>query len=191
MNQTHILRLVIQCLTGQKKPENSFVDICIQIASNLIDSEKVDKIANGLIGHFDFDYGYITRLPWNFSSLSERKIKRGLFSHSSDVNETDHAWTFHKLGVLDGFIKRIYPINYLNDSHSNSIPLKKMISDFGTIENVTADIFKWTLNSKELDHLKTNAEINEISIITPGLEFLKTDKAKVINKKMKLRNASC
>jgi hypothetical protein len=177
-------------LNWTKKPDNSSIDVCIQIASNIIDSEKVDKIAKGLIESYDFDYGYITKLPWNYDSNSERKLKIGLFSITSDVNETDHAWTFHKLAVLDGFIKRLYPINYLNDSHVKSSKLKELLSNFGAIENVTKRIYKWTLDSNEIEILKKNEDIYEMSIITPGLEFLKTDKAKVINNKMKLKNAS-
>ncbi len=173
------------------KPDNSSVDVCIQIASNLCDSEKVDKIVGGLIENSDFDYGYITKLPWNFDSSSKRKLKRGLFTISSDVNEIEHAWTFHKLGVCNGFIKRIYPINYLNDSHLKSIRLKELLSGFGTIENVNKDIYKWTLDSNEIVQLRRNEIINEISIITPELGFLKTEKARMFYDKMKLKNGSC
>ena len=108
-------------LNWTEQPENSSIDISIQIASDLAELNTIELITKNLITSFDFDYGYITKLPSNYDSGTERKIKKGLFSTSVEVNEIDHAWTFHSVGILDGFIKRLYPVNYLNKSHFSDL----------------------------------------------------------------------
>lgn len=178
-------------LNWTEKPENSSVEISIQIASEFAELKMIELTTKNLITSFDFEYGYITKLPSNYDSGTERKIKKGLFSTSVEVNETDHAWTFHSVGILDGFIKRLYPINYLNKSHFSDLRIKELILKYGILEKISDNISKWTLNSEEIDILKHNEEIQNISIITSDLGFLKTDKAKVFKEKMNLKKASC
>ena len=178
-------------LNYTEPPENSKIDISIQVSSEFLDYKSVEKITEQLIQSFDFEYGYITKLPSNYDSRSERKIKRGLFSTSTEVNEIDHAWTFHSIGILDGFIKRLYSVNYLNKSHFADLKTKEITLQYGNTENITDNITKWTLSTEEIDKLKNNEQVRKISIITDNLGFLKTEKAKVFKGKMELKKASC
>ncbi|MFY7669460.1 hypothetical protein ACOSP6_00095 [Tenacibaculum sp. MEBiC06402] len=174
-------------LNWTEQPENSSINISIQIATDFADLNMIELTTKNLITFFDFEYGYITKVPSNYDSLTERKIKKGLFSTSIDVNETDHAWTFHSIGILDGFIKRLYPVNYLNKSHLSDLTTKELTLKYGIIENISDNICKWTLNSEEFENLKNNEQIQKISIITNDLGFLKTDKAKLFRDKMELK----
>jgi hypothetical protein len=179
-------------LNWTEKPENSSIEISIQIASEFAQLKMIELTTKNLITRFDFEYGYITKLPSNYDSGTERKIKKGLFSTSVEVNEIDHAWTFHSVGILDGFIKRLYPINYLNKSHFSDLITKVLILKYGTTENISDSITKWTLSMEEIDKIKNNEQVRKISIITDNLGFLKTDKAKVFKGKMELKKkASC
>ncbi len=178
-------------LNWTEQPENSSVNISIQIASELVELNSIELITENLIESFDFEYGYITKLPSNYDSGTERKIKKGLFSTSVEVNETDHVWTFHSVGILDGFIKRLYPVNYLNKSHFADLRTKELVSEYGIVENISDSISKWTLSLEEIDSLKNNEQIRKISVITDDLGFLKTEKAKVFKGKMELKKASC
>lgn len=174
-------------LNWTEQPENSSINISIQIAREFADLNTIELTAKDLITSFDFEYGYITKLPSNYDSGTERKIKKGLFSTSIEVNETDHVWTFHSVGMLDGFIKRLYPVNYLNKSHLSDLTTKELILKYGIMENISENICKWTLNSEEIESLKNNEQIQKISIITNDFEFLKTDKAKLFKDKMELK----
>ncbi len=165
-------------------PENSSIDIQIQISCELAEQNAIELITENLIESFDFEYGYITKLPSNYDSGTERKIKKSLFSSSIDVNETDQVWTFHSVGILDGFIKRLYPVNYLNKSHFADLKTKELTLKYGITENISNSISKWTLSLEELDILKNNEQIQKLSIITDDLRFLKTEKAKVFKEKM-------
>jgi len=170
-----------------EQPKNSTIDICIQIASEFAEQNFIEQITEQLIKRYDFEYGYITKLPSNYDSGTERKIKKGLFSTSVEVNEVDHAWTFNSIGILDGFIKRIYSINYLNKSHLFELSKIELLSKYGDIENITENISKWALNTQEFESLKNNEQIEQMSIITSDLGFLKTEKSKLFKDKMKLK----
>jgi hypothetical protein len=178
-------------LNRTEHPENSTIAVTIQIASEFAELDTIELITKELIISFDFEYGYITKLPSNYDSGTERKIKKGLFSTSVEVNEIDHAWTFHSVGILDGFIKRIYPVNYLNKSHFSDLRTKEVILEYGIAENISDCICKWSLSKEEIESLKTNDQIRKISIITENLDFLKTEKAKLFKEKMEVKKASC
>jgi hypothetical protein len=139
--------------------ESSSIDILIQISNELVEQNSIEQITENLIASFDFEYGYITKLPSNYDSGTERKIKKGLFSSNVDVNENDLIWTFHSVGILYGFIKCLYPVNYLNKSHFVDLATKEMILEYGITEKVTKDIYKWTLNLEELEKIKNNKQI--------------------------------
>jgi hypothetical protein len=178
-------------LNWTEQPENSSIDISIQISSEFAELKSIELITKNLITNFDFEYGYITKLSSNYDSGTERKIKKGLFSTNVEVNETDPVWTFHSVGILDGFIKRLYSVNYLNKSHFGNLKIKKLILEYGITEIISDNISKWTLSSEEIDNLKNNKQIQKSSIITDDLGFLKTEKAKVFKGKMELKKASC
>ncbi|MDF1698564.1 MAG: hypothetical protein P1U56_22120 [Saprospiraceae bacterium] len=174
-------------LNWTERPENSSINISIQIAREYAELNTIERITKNLITSFDFEYGYITKLPSNYDSGTERKTKKGLFSTSVEVNEMDHAWTFHSIGILHGFIKRIYPINYLNKSHFSDVLTKELILNYGNTENISDNITKWTLSPDEIKFLKNNEQIQKISILTDSLDFLKTEEAKVFKGKMELK----
>ena len=178
-------------LNYTEQPNNSKVDICIQVSSEFIEKKNIEWLTEKLIESFDFEYGFITKLPENYDSSTERKVKKGLFSTSVRSHENDGVWTFHSVAILDGFIKRLYPINYLNKSHFNDSSIKEIISKNGHTKKISENITKWTLNLEEIEKLKTYQQIKEISILTPELEFLKTEKAKAFKDKMELKKASC
>ena len=178
-------------LNYMEQPLNSALKICIQVSSEFANQKTIERIAEELTKTFDFEYGYVTKLPANYDSETERKIKKGLFSTSVEVNNTDLAWTFHLVGIQNGYIKSLYPLNYLNKSHFNDSNFKERILKYGTFENISDKVFKWSLNSDELDDLKKDKQIKSISIITDNLEFLQTDKAKSFNDKMNTKKASC
>ena len=178
-------------LNYTEQPKFSKIDISLQISSEFLDQNSIEQITEQLIINYDFEYGYITKLPSNYDSGNERKIKKGLFLTDIKVNEIDHAWTFHSVGILDGFIKHLYPVNYLNKSHFTDLLTKELILKYGIVENISDSISKWTLSPEEIDTLKNNEQIKNISIITSDLGFLKTEKAKVFKDKMELKKASC
>ena len=85
-------------LNYTEQPQNSALEISIQVSSEFADQKSIEKIVEELTNTFDFEYGYVTKLPANYDSGTERKIKKGLFSTSVEVNNTDNYESF--LGLL-------------------------------------------------------------------------------------------
>jgi len=146
------------------RPDKSTIDICIQIALDRIEQKNENQIAEELIPMFQFDYGYKTKIPSNYIAVTERKIKKGLFSTKVEINHIDKAWTSHSTGILEGHIREIYPTNFLNKSHFENSAIKHLIYSNGSTKEITEHILKWTLTSEEIKTLKTKKSIQEISI---------------------------
>tara|TARA_R110002051_G_C8616887_1_gene482717 strand:+ start:61 stop:813 length:753 start_codon:yes stop_codon:yes gene_type:complete len=153
-----------QMLNLNDKPENSTIDFHLQISTKYCDENWILEFNQHLIDELDFDYGYTTQLDSDFDSLTERKIKKGLFSSSVRILAKDHIWTSNKIDILNGTIKNLYPINYINESHLTNSEQKKIIPEFGTLSKVNNRIYKWNLTDLDIEKLKKTkrAELNLI-----------------------------
>ena len=141
-------------LNLNEKPEKETIDFCLQISTKYCDKDSILEFNRVLINELDFDYGYTTQLNSNYDSETERKIKKGLFSTSVNIIEKDHIWTSNKINILNGTLKNLYPINYLNKSHLSNSEQKKIISEFGNLSEVNNRIYKWNLTDLEIEKLK-------------------------------------
>ncbi|MBK7131128.1 MAG: hypothetical protein IPH66_17460 [Crocinitomicaceae bacterium] len=167
------------------KPEFSYIEICIQISSKFADQSTIENISENLIVRYDFEYGYCIKLPSNYNAGNERKIKKNLFSSSVEVSEIDHRWNFHLIGIKSGFIKQLYNINFLNESHFSAPCFKELIKTHGKSTKINGSIQKWTLSSTELESLKHNTHVVEKSIVADGPVFMSSQEAKEFSDKMK------
>ena len=143
-----------QMLNLNEKPEKETIDFCLQISTKYCDRDLILELNRILISELDFDYGYTTQLDANYDSGTERKIKKGLFSTSVNTLEKDQIWTSTKINILNGTIKNLYPINYLNKSHLSNLEQKKIISEFGNLSEVNNRIYNWNLTDLEIEKLK-------------------------------------
>tara|TARA_R110002072_G_C7782688_1_gene520208 strand:+ start:31 stop:783 length:753 start_codon:yes stop_codon:yes gene_type:complete len=143
-----------QMLNLNEKPEKETIDFCLQISTKYCDRDLILELNRVLINELNFDYGYTTQLESNYDSGTERKIKKGLFSTSVNILAKDLIWTSTKINILNGTIKNLYPINYLNKSHLSNSEQKKIISEFGNLSKVNNRIYKWNLTDLEIEKLK-------------------------------------
>ncbi|SEL53970.1 hypothetical protein SAMN04487910_2757 [Aquimarina amphilecti] len=174
-----------QILNYTEKPQNSFIEISIQITDKKINRPDAERIAEKLIIDYEFEYAYITRLPSDYSISTERKMKQGLFSKKMEILKTDHIWPSHLVAINDSYIKKPYRINYLNISQITALKRNSIFSEYGIVKAISSKITKWSLNEQELEHVLADKKIKEISILTPELGFLNTDKAKEYENLMK------
>lgn len=143
-----------QMLNLNEKPEKETIDFSLQISTKYCDRDSILELNRVLINNLDFDYGYTTELDSNYDSETERQIKKRLFSSSVSILEKDHIWTSTKINILNGTIKNLYPVNYLNKSHFSNSEQKKIISEFGNLSNVNNRIYEWDLTDLEIEKLK-------------------------------------
>lgn len=143
-----------QMMNSTDKPEHSTIDFCLQMNTKYCNEKSIMEFNKALIDKLNFDYGYTTQLDSDFDSGTERKIKKGLFSISIKILEKDHIWTSKKTNILNGIIKNIYPINYINGSHLTNSEQKKIISEFGNLSKVNNRIHEWSLTDLDIEKLK-------------------------------------
>ena len=148
-----------QMLNLKEKPKKSTIDFCLQIKTEYINEKTILGFNKTLIEELDFDYGYTTKLASDFDAETERKIKKGLFSTSVKILEKDYKWNLEKTNILNGVIKNLYPINYLNESHFTNPEQKKTISEFGELKKLNNRIYKWNLTDSEIEKLKSTKRI--------------------------------
>lgn len=148
-----------QMLNLTEKPKKSTIDFCLQIKAEFVNEKTILELNKNLITELDFDYGYTTKLTSDFDAGTERKIKKGLFSTSVKILDKDFKWSSEKTNILNGAIKNLYPINYLNESHFTSPEKKKIISEFGELEKINDKIYKWNISNSEIEKLKNTKRI--------------------------------
>ncbi|WP_179319333.1 hypothetical protein [Winogradskyella helgolandensis] len=143
-----------QMLNLKEKPEKSTIDFCLQLSTEYCNEKSILEFNRILIDELGFDYGYTTKLDSNFDSGTERKMKKGLFSTSVNILEKDHTWNSNKVEILNGIIKNLYPINYINESHLTNSGQKKIISEFGILSKTNNRIYLWNLTDLNIEYLK-------------------------------------
>ena len=153
-----------QMLNLNEKTEKETIDFSLQISTEYCDEKSIIELNRIIITELEFDYGYTTQLDSNFDSGTERKIKKGLFSTSVEILDKDHIWTSKKINILNGTIKNLYPINYLNKSHLSNSEQKKTILEFGNLNKVNSRIYEWTLTDLDIDKLK-KTKLTELNLV--------------------------
>ncbi len=95
-----------------------FGSIAVTIAydEDFFKLDEAIQFITSFSGDLGFEYGYITKLSDKYDFTVERKIKNGLFSSGIDITPLDSQWVNHSYGIKEGFIKKVYAINFLNDS---------------------------------------------------------------------------
>lgn len=183
-NHSALLTISNHMLNWTKKPEYSSIDIVIELPEEKIDQSKSEVLAEELAREYKFEYGYCMIIPMNYDSTTERKLRNGIFSKEVMIDDSDIAWEFHKLGIREGYIKKLYPINYLNKKQLQKLSIGNFLQNYGELESISNDLYKWILPFEDYDFIRKNESIKQLSIITDNLAFLNTGIAKIIKQKM-------
>lgn len=163
---------LLNYLKNAKRPDNSAIDISFQVDEDLIENTMVQILAEQLTKQFSFEYGYIDKFPTN-RFQGEKKVKKGLFSNSVSVDEMDHLWTNHQIGIINGYLKKLYLINYLNQSQKSNPAISNLIQSYGQNNQVSDKIVRWEVTNEELKELMSSDELLDSCIVTEDFRFLK------------------
>lgn len=170
-----------------KKPIKSGLSIDIALKSIYVSQDFIKEFARLLIATYGLDYGYITKFPASIDLGTETKIMNRFFmTYTKGDNSKDLAWFFHRTGILSGYIKQLYPINYLNESHLSDTEFKEIITTTGKTVKVNDRITEWSLNEEEFLRLQNNQYIYAKSIITNNMSFLETEQSKRFYEEMRI-----
>ena len=174
---------LLNYLTNRKRPDNSTIDISFQVDEGLLVDSMTQALAEQLIKKFSFEYGYIQKFPTN-RFHGEKKIKKGLFSTSVSVYEMDHLWTNHQIGIINGYLKKLYLINYINHSQKSNPTISKLIQSYGQNNRISDTMDKWELTTVELQELMNSDELLDSCIVTDDSRFLKNPISTQLKTKM-------
>ncbi len=154
-----------------KRPGNSTIEISLQVNGEYIDRPGMHILAEELIQKFRFEYGYIHTFPTR-KFQGEKKLKKGLLSTSVSVDKTDQIWRNHQIGILHGYLKKLYYTNYLNKSQQGNSLIADFSATKGEIKTISDDITRWTLSDDEFQNLSRSAELEDVCIVTEDSGFL-------------------
>lgn len=126
--------------------------ILLFVPESLCDYPVMETFTTLLSDIFPVDYGFIFKLPENYLASTESKIKKGFFGSSASTNPIEMFWQQNITRIDNGFLKGIYPVNFINQSVINHAEFKKEIIDAktGSINTINPTLYKWTLQESEI-----------------------------------------
>ncbi|MDX2303705.1 MAG: hypothetical protein NW226_12950 [Microscillaceae bacterium] len=170
-------------------PQIGSIEITVSIKESIF---QLDSFSHFLIKSYDvfsFDYGYIVFLDESYDFLTERKLKSTLFGTKNNVKEIDHIWISHCMGVNYGFIKKLYPINFLNETHLAQPLFQTLMNKSGSSYKLNDRITVWLIDDNNLDSF--NQDLSEggycIGDEKGYQNFLNTKYAKIFYDQMKFK----
>uniref|UniRef100_UPI0040483BBC hypothetical protein n=1 Tax=Roseivirga sp. TaxID=1964215 RepID=UPI0040483BBC len=162
---------LLNYLKNAKRPNHSTIHIFFQVDADLVEISEIQLLAKELINNFSFDYGYLHKFPTN-KFLGEKRVKKGFFSTSVSVDEIDLLWRNHQIGILHGYLKKLYFVNYINKNQASNPEISNLINSYGETEQISDDILKWKLRDDEFQTLIALADLLNSCIVTEDLRFL-------------------
>jgi hypothetical protein len=139
-------------LNDMKPKDKDYQAIEFSINEKLCDYEKMEQIYSELETAFPPNYAVIFKLPTNYMSSTESKIKDGLFSYSVAKNPKENIWRQYIDKVDGAILKDIYPISFINESvfTSDSFQDNIVSKNIGTLLPRDRSLRKWTLKADEI-----------------------------------------
>ena len=135
----------------------SFVEVLIAVNIPFLDLIKQSDFIENMHFKFGFNYGYGLNLDNTFDFVTERKIKKSFFgfSSSSSISKKDIDWRKSINKIKDGYVKKIYPFNLLNQNQFQSSQINHFIcKGIGEVTTINKNLIIWNLNENELLSLK-------------------------------------
>jgi len=134
-------------------PQYGSIDVYFNIDKDFFDLDSLIIYLQDGFTNYSFDYGYIAKLTNEYSLESEKKYKKSIFGGISLESDKDSQfWNQHKYAMKQGFLRKIYPINFLNNSQLEQKIIKRLKSKkIGQFNKTNSNITMWVLNEKEYE----------------------------------------
>jgi hypothetical protein len=131
--------------------EGMYASIVLELMfdENLVDQDALISMTDSLYDVFEFEYGYIFSQAKS-KTISEGELRKGLLSYSEIQNPEYFKWTQNELSIKSGFIRSVYPVNFLSSVHLNKPELSEVIAEFGLLEEHSG-YSVWKLDATELE----------------------------------------
>ncbi|UKN02718.1 hypothetical protein K6119_04215 [Paracrocinitomix mangrovi] len=163
------------------KIDSDSIVIELMFDENTITDKGLVSLGKRLFEVLSFEYGYIFSQSKIFS-ISEGKIKNGIFFYSEKENAEYQKWSKYSAATKFGFIRNVYKLNFLSPNHLENEDLNKVVKSIGQLN--TYDHFSiWTLTDSEVEQaLKL---LNLSSVLVKNESFNDTEICQKIDDEIK------
>ncbi|WP_462248962.1 hypothetical protein [Ekhidna sp.] len=138
------------------------ISLELMIDGEIASNDEIIKLAERFYSAFQFQYGFQFDQSKNFS-ISEGKIKNGLFSYSEKNNEGYGKWSKYASAIKDGYLRNIYCVNLISEEHLHNEILKDLAEKFGTL-NRRQNFYLWKLDNNEVENVKSQLKNSELLV---------------------------
>ncbi|UZJ64012.1 hypothetical protein OKW96_16590 [Sphingobacterium sp. KU25419] len=150
---SNVLLIDNQVLNSKANVKEGLITFHFALDLTLFNVEFVQGFLISLYKLVDFDYAYLVDLDSNYDITTERKFKKGIFGINAEVNEEDIKWNQNAWKIKEGFLKKVYLFNVLNNSQLNNNAMQFLISSkVGELKNLNENLSIWTIRSDELPY---------------------------------------
>ena len=153
----------------------------LMVDENLMTNEELVSLGKRLYQVFNFEYGYIFTQSKKFS-ISEGKIKKGLFSYSVSQNPSYEKWSKYESATKFGFIRTVYELNFLSLKHLEKEEINEVVKNTGKLDHQVG-FSVWTLTANEVE--KTLDKLRTCSVVVENDQFNKTETCRLIDNEIK------
>ena len=188
-NCSSYLKIENAILNFTLPPLQSSIIIEIAIESVYFDDDSLLIFLKKIYNYLHYDYGYITELDESYDFETERKINKTLFGSEIKIEEADHTWRFHMLGIKEGYIKQLHLTNLINKSQLEQPVIGRLLQNkVGQLNQINENITLWSLNPSQFE--LANKELKASKYLMNNSDnpklFLDTHEARSFYEKMKL-----
>lgn len=153
----------------------------LMIDENLVSENDLMKFCEGLYPFMNFESGNMF-LQSKKLSISEGKIKNGLFSYSESENSEYRKWSKYDSSVKYGYARNIYKSNFLSNNHLEKEDLKRAIDKHGQLDK-NVGFFMWSEPVNEIELVRDFLKTSEV--LVENKEFDNTTICKLIDKEIR------
>jgi hypothetical protein len=110
-------------ILNSKNKDISYIKITIVMDKKFINEEKTLNLIKEIYKFFKFDYAYGLNLNEGYDFDSEKKINKSFFGlfHSVSITKEDLEEENRKVDFKNGYMKKIYPFNIINENQLSYI----------------------------------------------------------------------
>ena len=135
------------------------ISVELMIDSVIASDDDIIKLVEQIYSTFQFQYGFEFDQTKDFS-IREGRINRGLFSYSEKNNQDYEKWSKYASAISSGYLRSVYPRNFLSKVHLNNKIIRGIAEELGSIEQ-SQGYFIWTLSEQEVEYAKYTLKNSE------------------------------
>lgn len=144
-----------QMMNSDPLPLLAPVEIDCYLNAGTFNLQEFIKMLSDLSKLVRIDYGYCLEMKEGDDLMKEERKGQRVSASKSE----SFLWRGKLQNVTTGYIKRIYPINFINSCQMESLKVREM--QLGKLSQIDKNLYCWILGEKELELCKEKYAFSE------------------------------